>query len=110
MTLWWRDDIESAAIRFIWFTVLKAFDRSIAIAIVRRGGSRGLLKPVVTLCASGSRAEVVDLCFQKPCWVSNKFRSRLRYGLILLIYFHLRPHLLTLSINVGRKQKFSKNF
>ena len=36
------------------------------------GGGRGLLKPVATLWANGNSAEVVDLCLQKPCWVSTK--------------------------------------
>ena len=33
-------------------------------AAMRRGGVRGLLKPVVALCARGSRAEVVYFWFR----------------------------------------------
>ena len=47
---------------------------------MRKGVSHGLLKPIATLFASGNRAEVGDLYFRKPCWVSDKFRCRLRYG------------------------------
>ena len=77
---WWKHEVEIIAISCVWFTVLKAFNRSIAIATLRRGGGRGSLKPVAILCVSGNRAEVVDPCFRKPRWMSDKFRCRLRYG------------------------------
>jgi len=38
------------------------------------------LKPVATWCASGYRAEVVDLCFRNPLLVSDRLRCGLRYG------------------------------
>ena len=45
--------------RFVWFSESEAFDKSIAIVTVQRGGGRGLLKPVATLWASGNGAEVM---------------------------------------------------
>ena len=59
---------------------VEGFERSIAIATVRKGGGRGLMKPVAILCASVRSAEVLDLWFRKPCWVSDIFRCRLWYG------------------------------
>ena len=70
----------SAAMSSMCLTVSNAFDRTIAFATVHRGGGRSLLKPFATLSASGNRAEVVDLCLRKPCWVSDRWRCRLKYG------------------------------
>ena len=51
ITLRWSDAVESAAMSLVYFTVSKPFDRSIAIATVRRGEDRSLMNPFATLCA-----------------------------------------------------------
>ena len=39
-----------------------------------------MLKPDATLYASGNKAEMVDLCFQKPCLVSTRLRWNVMNG------------------------------
>ena len=39
--------LQIAVMSLVWFGVLKAFDKSIAVATVRKDGGRGLMKPVV---------------------------------------------------------------
>ena len=80
MALLWRHFVDSAVVSLVWCTVSKAFDRSIAIATVCSGEGRGLLKFVATLSTSDNRAEVVNVFFWTPCWESDRFRCRLRYG------------------------------
>ena len=72
----------SAATSLVWLKVSKAFDRSNAITSVRirMEEIRGFLKPGATLCTRGNRAEVVDNCLQKPCWVSERLKFSLRNG------------------------------
>ena len=61
----------SAAMRLIWFTTSQCRSLLIGrffIVAVRRGGGRGLLNPVASLCTSGNRAEVVDLWGVRSCF------------------------------------------
>ena len=78
----WRAVFQNAVMSSVWFTVSKVFDKSIAIATLRRVGERGLLTPVADLWESNNTTEVVDLRLRKLYWVSARLRWILRNGKI----------------------------
>ena len=64
-----------------WWTVSNAFEKSIAMMIVQRGG-RGWLKPEAMVWLRGRRADVVEWSGRKLCRESDKGMAAVRCGRI----------------------------
>ena len=66
---------------FVWLIVSKDYEKSMVIMTVREEAF-SWLSPSTTFWVRGRRADVVNLFFRKPCWVSANGRSATSSGRI----------------------------
>ena len=64
---------------WVWGTVSKALEKSIAMATVR-GGRRLWLNPEAMVCERGRSEEVVECKLRKPCCESASWREAVMWG------------------------------